>query len=115
MLQGSFYDIQQSNPDGYVIRFNPAHPIFSGHFPEHPVVPGACIVQIVEELAALNNGYPVHFAAIRDLKFRQPITPDQEITISILKTAESTCKVLCVDAKNEPQLIISFNAQFITI
>lgn len=115
MLQGSFYDILQSDPDGYTICFNVQHPIFSGHFPEHPVVPGACVVQIAEELAALTYGHPVRFAAIRDLKFRQPITPDQEIIISIWKTAESICKVLCTGSKNEQQLIISFNAQFITI
>ena len=69
-------------------------------------------MQIAEELATISIGYPVRFAAIRDLKFRQPITPDQEITISISKTAESTCKVLCTDTKNEQQLIISFSAQF---
>lgn len=112
MLHGSFYDILQSNPDGYVIRFNPAHPIFSGHFPEYPVVPGACIVQIAEELASLIYNHPIRFTAIHDLKFRQPITPDQEITISISKTAESICKVLCTGSKNEQQLIISFSAQF---
>lgn len=112
MLQGSFYDILQSNPDGYVIRFKPAHPIFSGHFPEYPVVPGACVVQIAEELAALTYGHLIRFTAIRDLKFRQPITPDQEITISISKTAESICKVLCTGSKNEQQLIISFSAQY---
>lgn len=115
MLQGSFYDILQSNPDGYVIRFNPAHPIFSGHFPEYPVVPGACVVQIAEELATISIGYPVRFAAIRDLKFRQPITPDQEILISIQQTTETTCRIQCVDSMNEPQLIISYDAQFITI
>lgn len=115
MLQGSFYDILQSDQDGYTIRFNASHPIFSGHFPERPIVPGACIVQIAEELASLIYNHPVRFAAIRDLKFRQPITPDQEITISISKTAESICKVLCTGSKNEQQLIISFSAQFITI
>ena len=78
-------------------------------------MPGACVVQIAEELAALTYGHPVRFAAIRDLKFRQPITPDKEVAISILKTAESICKVLCTGSKNEQQLIISFNAQFRTI
>ena len=110
MLRNSLYDILQSDPDSYTIRFNVQHPIFSGHFPEHPVVPGACIVQIAEELAALSFGHPIRFTAIRDLKFRQPITPDQEIIISIQKTTESMCKVLCADSKNE-QLIISFNTQ----
>lgn len=75
-------------------------------------MPGACIVQIAEELASLIYNHPIRFAAVRELKFRQPITPDQEITISISKTAESTCKVLCTDTKKELQLVISFNAQF---
>ena len=118
MLRGSFYNILQSNQDRYTIRFNASHPIFSGHFPEHPIVPGACIVQIAEELAALTYGHPIRFTAIRDLKFRQPITPDQVVTISIRQTAESMCKVQCSlpsdDQKKEPILIVSFNAQFAT-
>lgn len=112
MLRDSFYNILQSNQGVYTIRFNATHPIFFGHFLEYPVVPGACIVQIAEELAALTYGHPVRFTAIRDLKFRQHITPDQDIIISIQKTTESTCKVQCADPKNKQQLIISFNAKF---
>ena len=115
MLLNNFCNILQSNPDGYMVRFNASHPIFSGHFPEHPIVPGACIVQIAEELAALTYEHPIRFTAIRDLKVRQPITPDQEVTISIQKNAETMCKVLCADSTKEPQMIISFYAQFITI
>lgn len=115
MLRHSFYDILQSNQDGYTIRFYASHPIFSGHFLGKAIVPGACIVQIAEELAAMNYGHSIRFTAIRDLKLRQPITPDQEITIFIQQTAESACKVQCIDVKKEPQLIISFNAQFISI
>ena len=115
MLRNSFYSILQSDQDVYTIRFNASHPIFSGHFSERPIVPGACIVQIAEELTALTYGHPTRFVAIRDLKFRQPITPDQDIIISIQKTTESTCKVQCADPKNKQQLIISFNAQFATL
>ena len=111
MLRDSLYSILHSNQDGYTIRFNTSHPIFSGHFPEHPIVPGACVVQIAEELAALTYGHPVRFAAIRDLKFRQPVTPDQDITLSIQKTAETMCKVQCADPLNKQQLIMSFNTQ----
>lgn len=111
MLQGSFYDILQSNQDAYTICFNASHPIFSGHFPEHPIVPGACIVQIAEELAALSYGYPIRFTAICDLKLRQPVTPDQELTICIKKTTESICKVQCIDSKQKSQLIISLTLQ----
>lgn len=116
MLQGSFYDIVQSKQDGYVIRFNASHPIFSGHFPERPIVPGVCIVQIAEELAVRTFGHPIRFMAIHNLKFRQPITPDQYVTISIVKVEESICNVQCIlpayDATEGATLIVSFNAQF---
>lgn len=115
MLRDSFYNILQSNQGVYTIRFNATHPIFFGHFLEHPVVPGACIVQIAEELAAQTYEHPIRFTSIRDLKFRQPITPDQDITISIQKTAETMCKVQCADPLNKQQLIISFNAQINTL
>ncbi len=112
MLRNSFYYILEDNQDTHKIRFNAMHPIFAGHFPGHPIVPGACLVQIAEELAEIIYGYPIRFTAIRDLKFRQPITPDQEVTICIQKVSESMCRVTCVDSINEQRLIISFNAQF---
>ena len=116
MLRNSFYDIVHRDQNVYTIRFNAKHPIFSGHFPEHPVVPGACIVQIAEELAALSYGHPVRFTAISDLKFRQPITPNQEVLIGIQKMTETTCKVLCAllanDSAEKAILIVSFHAQF---
>lgn len=113
MLLNNFYDILQSNQGVYTIRFNAAHPIFSGHFPEYPIVPGACVVQIAEELAALTYGHPVRFTTLQDLKFRQPIPPDQEVMIGIQKTTEFACKVLCADFMEKQQLIISFNAHII--
>lgn len=116
MLQDSFYNILHSDQDEYTIRFNKSHPIFSGHFPEHPIVPGVCIVQIAEELAVRTFRHPIRFMAIHNLKFRQPITPDQYVTISIEKVEESICNVQCVlpmhDATEGATLIVSFNAQF---
>ena len=74
----------------FSIRFNPSHPIFAGHFPGHPIVPGACLVQIAEELAGLHFGHPIRFMGIRNLKFRQPTTPDQVLTITIQPISSST-------------------------
>ena len=61
------------------IQFNPSHPVFAGHFPDHPVVPGACLVQIAEELAGRAAGGPVRFTRLRNLKFRHPVTPDMQV------------------------------------
>lgn len=79
LLQNNLYHILSRSESSYTIRFNPAHPIFAGHFPGHPIVPGACLVQIAQELLSEQLGQPIRFNAIRNLKFRQPVIPDTEI------------------------------------
>ena len=83
LLQNSLYYLVRSNEAEYTIRFEASHPIFSGHFPGHPVVPGACLVQIAEELLAAQLGQKVRFVSVRNLKFRQPVTPDMEVTFTL--------------------------------
>jgi 3-hydroxyacyl-[acyl-carrier-protein] dehydratase len=55
MLQGDFYSIQSdeeisSENHRFQIEINPNHPIFPGHFPGQPVLPGVCLIQIGKEL-----------------------------------------------------------------
>ena len=89
MLQNSLYYIVRNDQNVYTIRFDASHPIFAGHFPEHPIVPGACLVQIAEELAAATYGHAVRFTALRNLRFSRPIIPNQEVTITIKQTEDN--------------------------
>lgn len=54
LLKDNLYTIvSQENPEGipaFRIRINPEWPIYQAHFPGHPVTPGVCIVQMVQEL-----------------------------------------------------------------
>ena len=36
------------------IRLNPHHEIFIGHFPDHPITAGVCMMQIVKELMEIH-------------------------------------------------------------
>ena len=83
-LRNSLYYILESNESEYKIRFDASHPIFAGHFPRHPIVPGACLVQIAEELLSAHLGQKIRFTSVRNLKFRQPVTPDQEVTLTLM-------------------------------
>ena len=83
LLLNSLYYIVAQDGSSYTIRFDGSHPIFAGHFPGQPVVPGACLIQIAEELASMQAGHTVRFTALRNLKFRQPVTPDKQVTITI--------------------------------
>jgi 3-hydroxyacyl-[acyl-carrier-protein] dehydratase len=57
--------------------------IFNGHFPGHPVVPGACMLQIVKEVmeAALNTSLRLKKAD--HLKFMAMIDPGVTQTVEL--------------------------------
>ncbi len=55
--------------------------IFKGHFPGHPVVPGACMLQIVKEVLEEALGASLRLKKAEHLKFINMIDP--EITPSV--------------------------------
>jgi 3-hydroxyacyl-[acyl-carrier-protein] dehydratase len=65
------------------VRF--PHAIFDGHFPGRPVLPGACLVQLVQELATALAGKDVRLTRAGQVKFISMIepVPDQPIQITV--------------------------------
>ena len=54
MLLDNFYTILSSESSDSTIwtiqiKLNPEHPVYQGHFPGHPVVPGVCLLQLIKE------------------------------------------------------------------
>ena len=87
MLLGSFYtvhDLDQS-PGAVTatILFNAAHPIFKGHFPAIPVVPGVCMMQLVKEMLEQSIGYKTRIVKASQLKFLTVITPNDHPSVTL--------------------------------
>ena len=57
------------------LSINPDSSIFQGHFPGQPVVPGACILQIVKEVLESVLRYPIRLKKAGNLKFIGMIDP----------------------------------------
>lgn len=57
------------------LNINPDSEILKGHFPGHPVVPGACMLQIVKEVLEDALGDPVQLKKADQLKFMIMIDP----------------------------------------
>jgi 3-hydroxyacyl-[acyl-carrier-protein] dehydratase len=70
------------------LRVQAPHPIFDGHFPGRPVLPGACLVQLVEELAASVAGREVRLIRAGPVKFIAMIDPIRDAIIKITLTAK---------------------------
>lgn len=71
------------------ITFNPSHRIFKGHFPGQPVVPGACLIDLVQDMFAQHILLPVQLINASMVKFIQPVLPETVLLLK-LKWVEAT-------------------------
>jgi 3-hydroxyacyl-[acyl-carrier-protein] dehydratase len=84
MLTGNFFDIQsftctrnEEAQQNYhaVASLIESHPIYQGHFPGNPVVPGVCQVQMVKELVEKAVKHSVKLTESDNIKFLSMINP----------------------------------------
>lgn len=82
MLKNDFYriiDAQYSSGTAELsLQLNALHPIFDGHFPGQPVVPGVCLLQIVKDTLESALNYPVVLTKADYLKFIAPVVPAED-------------------------------------
>jgi 3-hydroxyacyl-[acyl-carrier-protein] dehydratase len=65
------------------ITFDPAHPVFSGHFPVKPIVPGVVLVEISAAVASKLTGKELAMKEASAIKFLQVIDPLQHPSVMI--------------------------------
>ncbi len=87
ILEGHFYTIVQPVIEGNnvraIIKINPDHEIFLGHFPGQPVVPGVCMMQMVKELLEKATGKNMRLRNGLDLKFLSVIDPRKNSLVNM--------------------------------
>jgi 3-hydroxyacyl-[acyl-carrier-protein] dehydratase len=69
----------------YVIELNREHFIYQAHFPENPITPGVCIIQIIKELTIEVLQRKLFLKRVDNVKFLNVINPleSSEIAFSI--------------------------------
>ena len=75
--------------------FDANDPMFAGHFPENPIVPGVILTEALAQAAgiAAASGYPETarplflLSAIRTMKFLQAVRPGEQIDLQAEKIA----------------------------
>ncbi|HKH63004.1 MAG TPA: hypothetical protein VKA49_19320 [Flavitalea sp.] len=109
MLQGSFYTVLNNQSNGSLVNalleLNPEHHIFDGHFPQIPVVPGVCMMQIVKELVEDYIGQRLRLSKAEHLKFLTIIDPRQnkllEVDMSINSNSSPNIQVTAAFSRQE--------------
>lgn len=91
---------------------DPANPIFAGHFPAKPILPGVFLIEAVaqtagvmlgsaapevsaKEVSATREGGVALLAAVNRFKFLKPVTPGQELRVET-KTLTALGKLACI-------------------
>lgn len=96
MLLNSFFTISDkvvSETEIWAELFiNTDHKIFEGHFPNQPVVPGVCMMQMIKEIVEEVTGQTTNLVQAAELKFLAVINPLENnlINASIKITTEES-------------------------
>lgn len=70
------------------LRVNGDAAIFKEHFPDYPIVPGACIVGFVSECIAQMRQRVLRVLTVQRVAFLRPIIPDLMLTLVIDKQSD---------------------------
>lgn len=102
MLLNNFFKIisQQVEPGTVkaVVSFEKNHPIFSGHFPGHPVVPGVTMIQTLRELMELHTDRKLRIVTGDNIKFLAIINPEEHREVEVVMTYVQTGDSYTVNA-----------------
>jgi 3-hydroxyacyl-[acyl-carrier-protein] dehydratase len=88
MLRNDFYTIlskkkNSENSFSATIVINENHAVFDGHFPQNPVVPGVCMLQMVKDLMEDELHKSIQLQSIGNVKFTAVVNPAQNPELDI--------------------------------
>jgi 3-hydroxyacyl-[acyl-carrier-protein] dehydratase len=104
MLQFDFFTMsaltREENSFKTQLALNAGHRIYGGHFPGRPVVPGACLMQMVKEITETITGNQLRLKRADYLKFIARIDPNEHNILQM---------VLKIQLKEEKEVSVSAN------
>lgn len=103
LLKNTFYTVNElSATDNSIkasITLNADHDVYKGHFPQMPVVPGVCQMQIIKELLEQTTTTKTIMVSGDNIKFTGMILPDKHPTVHVEINYSKNETGFVVDAK----------------
>lgn len=87
------------------MRFKGDCEIYRAHFPDKPVTPGVCIMQMAREMAEEVAGRPMRIDTVRNIKFLAMLspaaTPEADFVVGLADNGcgQTACRVEVRDAE----------------
>jgi 3-hydroxyacyl-[acyl-carrier-protein] dehydratase len=87
ILLHDFFEIisqeETENKLNTIIKLKANHRIFEGHFPNRPIVPGVCILQMVKEILMKKTQHNLRMTESSNIKFINIVDPRENDIIMI--------------------------------
>lgn len=94
MLLNDFFFIEDiSRSEGNLsasLRLNISHPVYEGHFPGMPVVPGVCMIEMVKEVLCAGNNELFLLSQSKMCKFINMMNPTEVDQLKCIVTHHET-------------------------
>lgn len=85
--EDKFYNITEiaKGENGFkaLVELMDKHPIYDGHFPSEPIVPGVCTLAIIRRCLSVFLNRGISFKKIKECKFISVIKPSSGLIISV--------------------------------
>lgn len=94
-----------------LLQINPAHPIFEGHFPGQPVVPGACMLQLIKEVAETVLSRYLLMKQVAQVKYLKVLIPAYQKNI-LLHIQWKPDLAFTASLKEQEQIIMKMSGIF---
>lgn len=97
------------------IELNEYHEIFKGHFPGQPILPGACMLQMIKEILQKEIFVSLQLKKAGVMKFLEIITPKENKLLKINITYQQENEIIFrINAfiKSREKVCFKFNGTF---
>ena len=89
-LLGDFFhiiNIPAGDTCSWRIGLNADHIIYKSHFPDNPITPGVCMIQILTELLQSKTHLKLELKKVRNIKFLSVLSPvsNGEVIVTVKK------------------------------
>ncbi len=94
MLIEHYYSIlhkqTQEQSTVFTVALHADSPVYAGHFPNEPISPGVCNIQLIKECAEIVTGHILCLRSMQQCRFTHLITPilHSQVEVQITITAE---------------------------
>lgn len=81
-----------------IIKLNPSHPIYRGHFEQVPIAPGVCLTQIIKEILSEKHQKELMMTSGDNIKFLILINPTEQAEFRLSFSVKQIDEILEVSA-----------------